>query len=68
MNTTDILRRLEKKEITVEEAEQLLQNGEEKQELEYANIDYEREERTGVPEVIYCAARPQDRCGGLCRI
>ena len=40
MNTTDILRRLEKKEITVEEAEQLLQNGEEKQELEYANIDY----------------------------
>ena len=65
MNTTDILRRLEKKEITVEEAEQLLQNGEEKQELEYANIDYEREERTGVPEVIYCAGKTAGQVRGI---
>ena len=65
MNTTDILRRLEKKEITVEEAERLLQNGEEKQELEYANIDYEREERTGVPEVIYCAGKTAGQVRGI---
>ena len=65
MNTTDILRRLEKKEITVEEAEQLLQNGEEKQELEYANIDYEREERTGGPEVIYCAGKTAGQVRGI---
>ena len=65
MNTTDILRRLEKKEITVEEAEQLLQNGEEKQELEYANIDYEREERTGVPEVIYCDGKTEGQVRGI---
>lgn len=65
LNTTDILRRLEKKEITVSEAEKLLQKEALPEELEYANIDYEREERIGVPEVIYCAGKTADQIRGI---
>lgn len=31
----------------------------------YANIDYEREERTGVPEVIYCAGKTAVQVRGI---
>lgn len=65
MNTTEILQRLEKKEITIEEAEKLLKTETVTDELEYANIDYEREERTGVPEVIYCAGKTAAQVRGI---
>ena len=65
MNTTEILQRLEKKEITIEEAEKLLKAETATDELEYANIDYEREERTGVPEVIYCAGKTAVQVRGI---
>ena len=65
MKTIDILRRLEMKELTVEEAERLLKEGTESQELDYANIDYNREKRTGVPEVIYCAGKTADQVRGI---
>mgnify|MGYP004537995421 CR=1 FL=1 len=53
------------KELTVEEAERLLKEGTESQELDYANIDYNREKRTGVPEVIYCAGKTADQVRGI---
>ena len=65
MNTTDMLRRLEKNEITVEEAEKLLKKEAVSEELSYANIDYDREARTGVPEVIYCAGKTAGQVRGI---
>lgn len=34
-------------------------------ELEYANIDYEREKRTGVPEIIYCEGKTGEQIKGI---
>ena len=34
-------------------------------ELEYANIDYEREKRTGVPEIIYCEGKTKEQIKGI---
>lgn len=36
-----------------------------REELEYAKIDYDREARTGVPEIIYCEGKTADQVAGI---
>ncbi len=64
MNTAEILQKLEKGQINAEEAEKLLKI-EPFEELGYAKVDYHREVRTGVPEIIYCAGKTQEQICGI---
>ena len=64
MDRTEILQKLSAQELTVEEAERLLQ-ADSSDELGYAKIDYQREERTGVPEVIYCEGKTAQQVAGI---
>lgn len=64
MNRREILKKLSEQKLTVEEAEMLLQE-DSSDELEYAKIDYQREERTGVPEVIYCEGKTAQQVAGI---
>lgn len=64
MNTTEILQQLSEQKITVEEAQRLLQV-ESFDELGYAKIDYHRERRTGVPEIIYCEGKTAEQVAGI---
>lgn len=64
MNTKEILSSLAEKKISVEEAENLLKI-EPFEELGYAKIDYHREIRTGVPEIIYCAGKTAEQVRGI---
>ena len=36
-------------------------------ELSYAKIDYDREQRTGVPEIIYCEGKTAEQVAGIVR-
>ncbi|EET59196.1 hypothetical protein BRYFOR_08910 [Marvinbryantia formatexigens DSM 14469] len=60
----EILQKLEKGEIRAEEAEKMLKI-EPFEELGYAKVDYHREVRTGVPEIIYCAGKTQEQICGI---
>ncbi|MDO4632622.1 MAG: nickel pincer cofactor biosynthesis protein LarB [Eubacteriales bacterium] len=64
MTATEILTLLENHELTVEEARQKLAL-EPSDELDYAKIDYHREVRTGVPEVIYCEGKTAEQICGI---
>ncbi len=64
VNTDEILTKLAENEITVQEAKNLLKT-EPFEELGYANLDYHREIRTGVPEVIYCAGKTKEQIRGI---
>lgn len=64
MNTIEILQKLEKGQITAQEAEQMLKI-EPFEELGYAKVDYHREVRTGVPEIIYCAGKTEEQICGI---
>ena len=64
MDTTEILQRLSRQEISVEEAKKFLQR-EPFEELGYAKPDYHREIRTGVPEVIYCEGKTGAQIQGI---
>ncbi len=66
MNTTEILERLSKGEFSVAEAEKALKM-EPFDDLGYAKIDYHREVRTGVPEVIYCQGKTAEQICGIVR-
>ncbi|MDO4344388.1 MAG: nickel pincer cofactor biosynthesis protein LarB [Eubacteriales bacterium] len=64
MNTTEILQKLSRGELTVEAAQQMLKT-EPFDDLGYAKVDYHREIRTGVPEVIYCAGKTGEQICGI---
>lgn len=60
MNTLDILKKVEKHELTVEDASFMLE-----EHVDYACIDYDRQKRTGVPEVIYGAGKTKEQIEGI---
>lgn len=64
MNTTKILQELADGRISVQEAERELRI-EPFDDLGYAKIDYHREVRTGVPEIIYCEGKTAGQICGI---
>lgn len=60
MKVTEILKQVQNNELTIEQAKELLENP-----LDYAHIDYNREKRTGVPEVIYGASKTKEQIAGI---
>ena len=64
MDTREILTKLADGEISVQEAENALKM-EPFEELGYAKVDYHRQVRTGVPEVIYCAGKTSQQIAGI---
>lgn len=59
METKEILEKYKAGEITIEEAEHYFSR-KPFEELGYAKIDTHREVRSGFPEVIYCAGKPDE--------
>lgn len=64
MDTREILTKLADGKISVKEAENALKM-EPFEELGYAKVDYHRQMRTGVPEVIYCAGKTSQQIAGI---
>ncbi len=60
MNTKEILEKVKNKEIDIDEATYLLHHQD-----DYACIDYDRQKRTGAPEVIYGAGKTQEQIAGI---
>lgn len=60
MKVTEILQQVQNHELTIEQAKELLENP-----FDYANIDYNREKRTGVPEVIYGEGKTKEQIEGI---
>lgn len=59
MDTRELLEQVKSGEISVEEAQERLAR-EPYEELGYAKLDTHREARSGFPEVIYCAGKPDE--------
>lgn len=59
MDVKDLLRRVQSGELSVEDAEKYLRK-QPFEEMGFAKLDMHREVRTGFPEVIYCAGKPDD--------
>ena len=59
MDTKEILERYKNGEITLEEAEHYFSR-KPFEELGYAKLDMHREVRSGFPEVVYCAGKPDE--------
>lgn len=59
MEIKEILKKLQDKEISIEEAENEIRNNS-YEDLGYAKIDHNRKERVGVPEVIFCQGKPDE--------
>ncbi|MDO4521811.1 MAG: nickel pincer cofactor biosynthesis protein LarB [Eubacteriales bacterium] len=64
MTTEEILTKVSRRELSVEEAQKRLQI-QPFDDMGYAKIDYHREVRTGVPEVIYCAGKTAEQIAGI---
>lgn len=64
MDTAKILQELADGQISVQEAERKLKT-EPFDDLGYAKIDYHREIRTGVPEIIYCEGKTAGQICGI---
>lgn len=64
MHTTEILQKLSDGHLSVAQAEQLLKT-EPFDDLGYAKVDYHREIRTGVPEIIYCQGKTAQQVRGI---
>lgn len=64
MQIKELLQKVQQNEISLQQAEQLLKY-ECEGDIGFAKIDYQRERRTGVPEVIYCAGKTTEQ---NCRI
>lgn len=60
MKVKEILEKVKDNQITIEEATDLIDNP-----MDYANIDFNREKRTGVPEVIYGAGKTKEQIAGI---
>jgi hypothetical protein len=59
MNTKEILLKVSNNEIDINTAEKMLKG------LDYVNIDYDRERRTGAPEVIYGKSKTKEQIAGI---
>lgn len=59
MSAREVLEKLSRNEITVEEAEQFFRS-EPFQEMGFAKLDTHRELRSGFPEVIFCEGKPEE--------
>ena len=59
MGAKEVLEKLSRNEITVEEAEQYFRS-EPFKEMGFAKLDTHRELRSGFPEVIFCQGKPED--------
>ena len=59
MQTKEILEKVKSGELSVEEAEKLF-HLETYRDLGFAKLDTNREKRTGFPEVVYCAGKPDE--------
>lgn len=59
MDTRDVLNRFKAGELSLEETEHLFRQMP-YEELGYAKLDLHREVRSGFPEVVYCAGKPDD--------
>ena len=64
MNTKEILAKLRKQELTVDEAEKLLKLAPTK-DLGYAVVDHQRQMRNGCPEVIYALGKTKEQTRGI---
>ena len=60
MKIKEILEQVQNNNLSVEQATQLLE-----QPLDYATIDYDREKRTGAPEVIYGEGKTASQIAGI---
>jgi NCAIR mutase (PurE)-related protein len=60
MKVIEILEKVQRNELTAVEAKELLENP-----LDYATIDYNRQKRTGVAEVIYGAGKTKEQICGI---
>lgn len=60
MKVKEILEKVKSNELTIDEASVLIDNP-----LDYATIDFNREKRTGVPEVIYGAGKTKEHIAGI---
>lgn len=60
MKIKEILEQVKNNEISIDEAKDLIDNP-----LDYASIDYNREKRTGAPEVIYGAGKTKEQIAGI---
>ena len=64
MDTKELLRKVQNKEMEIEEAEQYLKKLP-YEDLGYAKLDHHRELRSGFGEVIYCAGKTSDQLLGI---
>ena len=60
MDTYTILEKLKNNELSIDEAYHLLNDH-----LDYACIDYDRQKRTGAPEVIYGESKSKEQIAGI---
>lgn len=60
MKIKEILEKVENHEISVDEAAVLIDNP-----MDYATIDYNRERRTGTPEIIYGSGKTKEQIAGI---
>lgn len=60
MKIKEILEKVQSNEISINEAQDLIDNP-----MDYAYIDYNREKRTGVSEVIYGSGKTQEQIAGI---
>lgn len=64
MTIKDILNELNQGNITVEQAQKLIEKHQ-YEELSYAKIDHERKERSGQAEVVFCQGKPDEFLAGI---
>lgn len=64
MTIKDILNELNQGNITVEQAQKLIEK-QQYEELSYAKIDHERKERSGQAEVVFCQGKPDEFLAGI---
>lgn len=57
MTIEEILQKVKTEELSIEEAKEQIESPD----VDYACIDYDREKRTGVPEVIYCEGKTAEQ-------
>lgn len=60
MKVKEILEKVKNNQLSIDEAKELIDNP-----IDYATIDFNREKRTGVPEVIYGSGKTKEQIDGI---
>ncbi|MDD8048495.1 MAG: nickel pincer cofactor biosynthesis protein LarB [Thomasclavelia sp.] len=60
MKVKEILKEVQENKISIDDAKEMIENP-----LDYAQIDYNRKKRTGVPEVIYGQSKTKEQIAGI---